>query len=92
MPSNNVALTPNARDKACEAILAKSTDEDATSIIVGDILWCASSIAKRIPEIGAPVATEKPAHAPPVIEYLSHALCFPLVKIYTLPRPIDVPI
>ena len=37
------------------------------------------------------VAKENPAQAPPVIEYLSHALCF-LAKQYTLPRPIAVPI
>ena len=44
-----------------------------------------------MPETGAPVATEKPAQAPPVIVYLSQALCF-LVNANTLPRPIAVPI
>ena len=71
---------PVMNEIAREVILANKTEDDAASIIVGEILWCASSIAKSMPEIGAPVATEKPAQAPPVIEYLSHALCFPLVN------------
>ena len=63
----------------------------ATINIIGEILWCASSIANNIPERGAPVATAKPAHAPPVIEYLLQTGCF-FAKTLTLPLPTAVPI
>ena len=44
-----------------------------------------------MPETGAPVATAKPAHAPPVIEYLFHALCFG-ARQCAVPYPKAVPI
>ena len=49
------------------------------------------ALDKAIIEMGDPVATEKPAQAPPVIEYLSQARCF-LPKENTPPRPIATPI
>ena len=70
---------------------ANITDVDAIISIMGEMRWCASSIAKSTPEMGAPVATAKPEQAPPVIEYRSHARCF-LPKENTLPRPIATPI
>ena len=48
-------------------------------------------MAKSMPDIGAPVATEKPAQAPPVMEYRLHALYF-LGNRCIVPLPIAVPI
>ena len=46
---------------------------------------------KRIAEIGAPVATEKPAEAPPVIEKRSQARSF-FGLAFVRPLPIAAPI
>ena len=48
-------------------------------------------MANIMPVNGAPVAAAKPAHAPPVIVYFSHAL-FPLANILTVPFPTEHPI
>ena len=89
--SNRSGFTLRRGERSSLVMLANITDIAETIIIIGEILWCASSMANIIPDMGAPVATENPAHAPPVIEYLSQALCF-FAKERIVPRPIAVPI
>ena len=84
-------LTPKIGATSSVVMHANMTEVDAIISIIGEMRWCASSTAKSMPDIGAPVATAKPEHAPPVMEYLSHARCF-LPKENTLPRPIATPI
>ena len=63
----SVGDTPNRGARNSVTVAENATDVADMIKIMGEIRWCASSIAKRMPEIGAPVATEKPAQAPPVI-------------------------
>ena len=64
---------------------------DADINMIGEKRRCASSMAKNMPVRGAPVAEAKPAHAPPVMVYRSHALCF-FAKRFVVPFPIEHPI
>ena len=61
-------LTLKMGDKSSVVIKENITEVAETIMIIGDKRWCASSIENRMPEMGAPVATENPAHAPPVME------------------------
>ena len=74
-------LTPSRGASSAEVRLAKSTDMAETIIIMGEIRWCASSTANIIPLMGAPVAMEKPAQAPPVMAYrLNGEVCLPIIR------------
>ena len=89
--SENMAVVlPKIMERASAVSEAKTTDESATISIMGEKRLCTSSKAKMIPVAGAPVATAKPAAAPPVITYLSQAGV--RLKRLFVPRPSAVPI
>ena len=73
-------------------ICPEITEIEATEKRSGEKRLWSSSIEKSIALIGAPVASEKPAQAPPVIIYRRHPTFFLPPKIRTVPSPIALPI